>query len=112
MELHDLVLEGAREASVPEIPAVELLQEAGSAAFAELSNGFANEHDQLRGDLFARRLLRVAEHDLADRPWVSLSAAPDHHGRGSRRGEHGIRLRVRSHVAGGDDGHVDELDEL
>ena len=51
---HDeLLLEGPREAAAPEIPAVELLQEAGGAPLAELAHRLADEQDQLRDDLLA-----------------------------------------------------------
>ena len=95
-----------------EVPRVELLEEAGGAPLAELAHRLADEVDQLGGDLLARRLLAVAEDDLADRPRVALRAAPDHHGCRTGRGEHRLRLRARGHVAGRDHRHVDELDEL
>ena len=111
-ELHELVLERLREAPVPEVPRVELLQEAGRAPLAELAHGLADEVDQLGGDLLARRLRAVAVDDLADRPRVALRAAADHHRCRARRGENGFRLRARRHVARRDHRHVDELDEL
>src|SRR5439155_10058753 len=52
LELHQLLLKRAREAAPAEIPAVELLQEAGRPALAELSRGLADEQHELRDDLF------------------------------------------------------------
>ncbi len=111
-ELHELVLERLREAPVAEIPAVELLQEAGGAPLAQLAHRFVDEQDELGGHFLARRVGAVAEHHLADRPRIALRAAAHHDcGRACGR-EHGLRLRARDDVAGRDHRHVNELDEL
>ena len=60
VELHELLLERPREAAAAEVPAVELLQEAGRAALAELADGLAHEEDELGDDLLAGRLAVVA----------------------------------------------------
>ena len=75
-----------------EVPAVELLQEADRALLAELANRLADEDDELRRHLLARRLERLALGDLPQRPRVPLRAARDHHGCGSRLLEHRERL--------------------
>src|SRR5262249_56436396 len=77
-ELHELLLERLREAAVAEVPAVELLQEADRALLAELANRLADEDDELRRDLLARRPERLAFDDLPQRPRVSLRAARHH----------------------------------
>src|ERR671936_18480 len=59
-ELHELLLERAREPAVAEVPAVELLQEARRAPLAELSRRLANEEQQLGDDLLPRRRLGIA----------------------------------------------------
>ncbi len=106
---HDqLLLERLREAAPAEVPAVELLQEAGGAPLAELAHGLAHEEDELGDDLLAGRLAAVAVDDLAQRPRVPLGAAPDHHRGGAGRREHGLRAGARGHVAGGDHRDVDE----
>ena len=53
---HELLLERPREAAAAEVPAVELLQEAGRAVLAELAHRLAHEEQQLGDDLLARRL--------------------------------------------------------
>ena len=105
-------LERAREAAAAEVPAVELLQEAGRAPLAELADGLAHEQDQLGDDLLARRLVRVAVEDLAQRPRVALRRAADHHCGRAGRGQDRLRPRARGDVARRDHRHVDELDEL
>ena len=55
---------------------------------------------------------RVSVDDLAQSPRVPLRAATDHHRVGSRRREHRLCAGARRHVARGDDGNVDERDEL
>src|SRR5207248_7105977 len=101
-----------REAAVAEIPRIELLQEPGCAAFAELAHRLADEVDELCGNLFARRLRTVAELDLANRPRVALRAAADHHRARTGGRKHGFRLRVRRHVTRRDHRYVDERHEL
>src|SRR5215467_5768739 len=84
LQLHQLLLERTREAAAAEVPAVELLQEPGRAPLAELAHRLADEEQQLRDDLLARRLRRVAVEDLAERPWIPLRRPADHHSRGPR----------------------------
>src|SRR3954464_11876246 len=92
-ELDELLLERLREAAVAaEVPAVELLQESDRALLAELANRLADEDDELRRHLLARRLERLALDYLPQRPRVPLRAARDHHRRGSRLLEHRERL--------------------
>src|SRR5581483_6254043 len=43
----ELLLERLREPAAAEVPAVELLQEAGRAGLAELAHGLADEEEQL-----------------------------------------------------------------
>src|SRR5712691_7954457 len=112
LQLDELLLERARETAAPEVPGVELLQEAGRAPLAELAHRLADEQNELRDDLLRRRLGAVAFENLLQRPRVSLRSAPDHHRRGSRRGEDRVRLRARGDVAGRDHRHVDARDEL
>ena len=109
--MHELLLERPREAAAAEVPAVELLQEAGRAVLAELAHRLADEEQQLGHDLLARRLGVVA-HDLAQRPRVALRGAADHHRGGAGRREHRLRPRARGDVARGDHRDVDERDEL
>src|SRR2546422_821900 len=75
----ELLLERPREAAAAQIPAVELLQEAERTVLAELPHGLAHEQHELRDDLFATRLGRVAHH-LAEHPRIALRGAADHHG--------------------------------
>ena len=112
VEHDELLLERPREAAVPEVPAVELLQEPAGAALAELPHRLADEQDELRDDLLARRLAPAAVHDLLEHPRVALGGASDHHGSRARGCEHRLRLRARDDVAGSHDGDVDERDEL
>src|SRR5207249_11698426 len=102
-----------RKSPATEIPAVELLQKPRGAVLTELAHRFADEQDELSGDLLARRPGRPRTvDDLAQRPWISLRAAPDHHrGRAGGR-EHALRPRTRRHVAGGDHGDVHERNQL
>ncbi len=95
-----------------EIPAVELLQEAGGAALAELAHCFAHEEHELRHDLLAGRLATVAIDDLAQHPGIALGAPAHHHRGGTGRRQHRLRLRSRRHVAGGDHRHVHERHQL
>jgi hypothetical protein len=92
--LDDLLLERFREPPSAEIPPVELLQEPAGPVLAELTHSLADEEDQLRGNLLARGLLCVAVEDLAQRPWVALRTASDHHGRCARHREHALRPRA------------------
>src|SRR5713226_223302 len=71
----ELLLERPREATAPEVPAVELLQEAGRAPVAELAHRLAEEQDELRDDLLLRRFGAVAFEDLLQGPWVPLCTA-------------------------------------
>ena len=105
-------LNGTREAPAPEVPRVELLQEAGGSPLAELADGFADEEDELRHHLLAARLGCVAVHDLPQRPWVALRAPADHDCGRSRRREHGLRAGARGDVTRGDHRDIDERDEL
>src|SRR5436305_14906869 len=93
-ELHELLLERPWEPAASEIPAVELLQEAGRALLAELAHRLADEEDQLRDDLLARRCGRDIVEDLAQRPGIALRAAADHPSRSARRREHRLRPRA------------------
>ena len=68
--------------------------------------------DQLGSDLLTRRLLSLAEHDLAERPRIALRTPSDHDGRGSGGREHALRTGTRRDVPGCDHRDVDELDEL
>src|SRR6478736_9791892 len=95
LELHELLLERARETATAEVPAVELLQEAGCAMFPELANRLPDEEQQLRDHLLAGRLGRVAVEDLAQRPRVALRRAADHYGRSAGRREDRLRPRAR-----------------
>src|SRR5438874_8942358 len=88
LQLHELLLELPRETAAPEVPAVELLQKSCSALRAELALGLADEQDQLRRNLLARRVLRATVDDLAQRPRVPLRAPPDHHRGGTGRRQH------------------------
>ena len=56
VELEELLLELLREAPAAQVPAVELLEEAGCATLAELANRLPDEQDELGRDLLARRL--------------------------------------------------------
>ena len=111
-ELHELLLERLREAAVAEVPAVELLQEAGRAALAELAHRLADEEDQLGGDLLARRLARRRRRRSRGAP----TGCPARRGRPSPPPHRSRRAPPpparASHVARRDDRHVDELDEL
>src|SRR5579875_1873409 len=74
-ELDELLLERLREAAMPQVPAVELLEEPDRPPLAQLAHRLADEDDQLRGDLLARRPERLALRDLAQRPGIPLRAA-------------------------------------
>src|SRR5205809_1151139 len=52
-QLGQLGLERAWETAAAEVPAVELLQEAGGTVLAELAHGLSHEQDQLGDDLLA-----------------------------------------------------------
>ena len=84
VEQQDLLPELLGEAAAAEVPAVELLQEAGGAPLAELAHGLAHEEHELGDDLLARRLVAVAVDHLAQRPGVALRTAADHHRRRAR----------------------------
>ena len=68
VEHDELLLERPREAPAAEVPAVELLQEAARAPLAELAHRLADEEDELRDDLLARRLAPLAVDDLLAAP--------------------------------------------
>src|SRR5207244_4708267 len=108
----ELLLERLRKAAVAEVPAVKLLQEADRTLLAELSHRLANEDDELRGHLLARRAERVALGDLAQRPWVPLRAAGHHHGCRSGLLEYRDGLLTGGDVARRDHRDADPLDEL
>ena len=112
VEQQDLVSELLGEAATAEVPAVELLQEAGCAPLPELPQGLADEQHQLGDDLLARRLPVIAVDHLAQRPGIALRTAGHHHRRGARRGKHRLRAGARGDVAGGDHRYVDAVDEL
>ena len=77
------LLERPGKPPAAEVPAVELLQEAGRLAFAQLADGLADEEDQLGGDLLAGR--------LGARPRRGSRAAPT--GCPGRRGRSSPRRR-------------------
>ena len=93
LQLDELLLERPWEPAPAEVPAVELLQEAGRLALAELPHRLAHEEDELCDDLLPRRLLVRVTDDLADRPRVALRGTTDHdRGRAGRR-QHGLGSR-------------------
>src|SRR6478672_8275216 len=63
-QLRQLRLEGAGEPAVTQIPAVELLQEAGGPVFTQFAHGFAHEQNQLRDHFLPRGTTAVAFEDL------------------------------------------------
>ena len=79
---------------------------------AELLHRLTHEQDQLGDHFLARRPIVFTVDHLAERPRVALRAATDHHRARPGRREHRLRPRVRRDVAGRDDRHLDERDEL
>src|SRR5262245_2880541 len=78
-ELHELLLEGFREAPAAEIPPVELLQEAGRTVLSELPNRLSHEEQQFTGHIRARGTCGLAlAHDLREHPRVALGGPTDH----------------------------------
>ena len=112
VELDELLLERLREAAAAEVPAVELLQEAGRPLLAQLAHRLADEEDELGDDLLAARL-------AARRPAISPSAhgfpcaaRPTMTAAQPVSSRSCCAARARGDVARGDHRHVDALHQL
>src|SRR5262245_31764213 len=102
VEAYELVRKGLRKAPAAEVPAVELLQEAGRALLAHLRDGVADEMKKLGDDFLTRGLIVDNADDLSDRPRVSLRDAADHDRGAAGLVEHRLSALAARDVAGRD----------